>query len=466
MKRIFLAAVLALGIFVAKGETIRVSPGTLSDLLGESGITTTSLTLSGEADARDLSYLASLPALKTLDMSALNIVALQNATPVIMNRRHYDADALPAFVFSLSKIEKVVLPASLTHIEECAFASSAIKEVGFGPALKSIDSWAFYHSALADIFLPGSVVSLGEGVFADCRNLANANLSAAQLKSLPQKSFRGCTALKSILFPGGLTSLGAESLLGSGLESIVLTANITQIGEYALSQMPQLAGYSAANPQLGNGALFGNGALTSVSGQTTFGTLSLAATPALLLDSVTSTAFTAIGDYALAGNATGKLHISSKLGHVGEHALEGMSNLTVISALAAAGNVPDAVTDAFNGLDNPKAIELAVDKDYLEAWSDHPEWSRFNIKGYEVTGVAAIENDNSDIVCSIEENILVVRSVHQLTAITVCSADGMMIGAGSPMNTEWRLDLANVDCTVIVVRAVSSRSAANFKLRR
>jgi hypothetical protein len=57
-----------------------------------------------------------------------------------------------------------------------------------------------------------SEVSLGDGIV-----------------KIPAYTFEGCVALKSIVLPDTLTSMGVEVFKGSGIESIILTGNISTV---------------------------------------------------------------------------------------------------------------------------------------------------------------------------------------------------------------------------------------------
>ena len=279
-----------------------VTPGNLCEILGSDAATVTTLTLTGSADARDLHFAAQLPALRSLDMSGLQIVDVQSDTAIMLSRYQYPANVLPAYIFALSKLETVTLPSTLTAIEECAFASAKnLRMVTLPASLRSIGDWAFYGTALTSVTLPAAD-TLGTGIFAECGKLAEARLSAAKVTTLLTKTFRGCTALRTVTFPAAMSALGDESLLGSGLEVLDLPSGIKEIGAYAASSMPLLGSYTATNPKLMDGAISFNPYLNKITGQEDLGRLSLAHSPALVLDSATTAGFATIGEYALADN--------------------------------------------------------------------------------------------------------------------------------------------------------------------
>lgn len=466
MKKIILAILAMAGILTARGETIQITPGGLNAALEGRSDTIATLVVSGEGDARDLAFMAGMPALKSIDMSGLKIVELKSRDAVILNRRHFEADALPPYVFTLAKMETVKLPETLKRIGEGAFASSQLKELTMGTALERIDDWAFYNTRLATVKLPSGITLFGEGVFANCAMLDKADLGSAKLATLPAKTFRGCTALHTVTFPQGTTALGAESFLGSGMTAFNVPEQVNSIGEYALSSMPALKEYNASgNPQLGAGALFCNNALTKISGQYDFPSLSLAVTPSLAIDSSECIVIRNLGDYAFAGNGTRNLFFNNNLQKVGTHVLDGMTNLQSVCVFQADGNVPETATGAFDGVANIDKTKLFVKRGCENAWINHQEWGRFMVVPQDVDAVAEIENGNG-IVCSLQENTLTVSADETLASVAVYSANGSLLIASSPRSESVTLDVSGVENGVIIVRASTTTGTATFKLRK
>lgn len=465
MKKFFILTLAALG-FSAPLHALDVTPGNLREALGNDAVTVTTLTLTGRADARDLHFAAQLPALRSLDLSGLQIVDVLSDTAVMLSRRQYPANVLPAYIFALSKLETVTLPATLTGIEECAFASARnLNSVTLPASLRSIGDWAFYGTSLTSVSVPAAD-TLGTGVFAECTKLAEARLSGAKVATLPAKTFRGCTALRTVTFPATMSAIGGEAMLGSGLEALDLASGIQEVGAYALSSMPQLASYSANNPELQEGALSFNPSLKKISGQNHLGRLALAHDLSLTLDSVTTSGFATIGDYALADNPSEKLWFSDKLTSVGYRALDGMPNLNSVRVLELGGAVPTAATGAFDGLGNIHSIRLWVLKDNLSAWQADPEWSRFDLKPTTLSVDGITADQGLDINAVWEGDQLTVTAGQELITVSVFSTSGAILAVSAPRATEAALDLRDVADKIIVVRATTASGARTFKLRK
>lgn len=469
MKKTFVTALALMVSWGICAQTIEVTPGNLQQTLGNNAATAVSLSLRGNADARDLAFLATMPALRQLNMAELNISSLRADKEIIMNRRQYPANTLPAFVFALSKLEKITLPATLTEIEECAFASSSnLKEVTIGNSVRHIGDWAFYATSLTTVTLPASVDSLGQGIFANCLSLATANLAAGALKILPAKAFRGCSALKTITFPSALVKIGDECLLGSGLENVDLPESVTSTGHYAFSSMPSLQTASTANANLGRGALFSNQTLTTHQGNGVIPELGLAGCTSMLMSSTDSRNLVSLGDFALADNQSYILTFGENLEYVGRHALDGMVNLHTVHNYDLHGNIPMTDEGAFNGISNIGEVKLWVDTIYHPYWTGHAEWGRFNVSPTTV-GVEGIENEtgtDANISCQWNAGILNIRSSENITSVGVYDTAGMMLAMAAPGADQAQIDLSASSQQIIIVKVNTTSAQKIFKLLR
>lgn len=469
MKHNILLALSAIVLSIFRVGATEVTPGNVRDCLGADAATISQLTLTGSADARDLAFLASLPALRTLDMSALSIEAVQSDTAIILERNYFPAHTMPAYIFALSKLEKVVLPSSLLEIEDCAFASSKnLKEVVLGSKISRIGDWAFYATALTAVSLPSSVDSLGIGVYAHCSQLASAGLAATQLKTLPAKAFRGCSALKTITFPAGLAAIGSEALFATGMESLQLPQSLTSVGRYAFSHMAALKQAELPDATLGQGAFYANPQLTGVSGVSNYPELAMALCPQLILDSVAGMQITSLGDFALADNPTRKIWFSDRLTHVGKNALDGMENLINIMGYYMHGNIPETDEAAFSGLENIGNIKLWVDNDFLDSWRNHPQWGQFSLVGTtaSVGGIEVDATSELSIDCKWNGNMLELASNEPLKIVAVYDTGGAVLAVARPSALNATIDMDGVDARIVVVRATTAAGAKTFKLRR
>ena len=112
--------------------------------------------------------------------------------------------------FMNSKIETVVIPASVKTIKKMAFCGcERLKQVTFaeGSKLEMFGEYAFYDSALESIRIPPAVKRIEARVFAGCRNLRDVEV------------------------PSGLEYIGKCCFVLSGIEEITLPSTPKEIGE-------------------------------------------------------------------------------------------------------------------------------------------------------------------------------------------------------------------------------------------
>lgn len=178
------------------------------------------------------------------------------------------AYALPAgitviapYAFANSKITSIDL-SDITEIGEGAFSGSNLQSVTFGNALTSVGSSAFRNTELTSVALPQSVkyvgdyafaetsvstfdfapdnqAEFGSGVFYGCKSLSTVTLGA-NLKTMGDRTFEGCSALKSAELPA-LTSLGGYTFWNTpALTTVSFKDGATTIGTYTFAaQIPE-----------------------------------------------------------------------------------------------------------------------------------------------------------------------------------------------------------------------------------
>ena len=155
------------------------------------------------------------------------------------------------YAFANSKITSISLPASLKELGEGAFVSSALAAVTFadGIQLAEIKAHTFRYTSVQTVNLPASVQTvgdyafanttitaftftgktMGDGVFANCKMLANIVLDDG-IEKMGSNTFYGCTSLKTVTLPS-VKELGNYTFNGaSKLESVTFGANATTVG--------------------------------------------------------------------------------------------------------------------------------------------------------------------------------------------------------------------------------------------
>lgn len=155
MKRLlfvcFLAAVL---IFTACSKDkqepgfykLKVTSGSLQELVGEDTARVVHLTLEGTLNEKDFQFIRSLSALEVLDISEVAVKAIPDGTYLRM-----------------PLLEKVVLPETLEIIGKSVFADcKQLREINFPESLKAIGEFAFITTDLREVVLPSSLVKIGD----------------------------------------------------------------------------------------------------------------------------------------------------------------------------------------------------------------------------------------------------------------------------------------------------------------
>ncbi len=206
---------------------------------------------------------------------------------------------------NMSHVTAVILPPSVTSIEDGAFADCENLVSFQGDNLFSIGAEAFRGcTALTEFTLPKNVVTLGNNAFQGCTALRKVTLSS-RLEELADGLFLGCTALETVEIPQGVQTIGADTFaLCSALKALELPDTISSIGNNAFLNCSSLTSLTIPDrvTAMGNKAMAGCTALLEVrigSGITTISQSSFENCTAL--QTVYLPAVTLIGRGAFAG---------------------------------------------------------------------------------------------------------------------------------------------------------------------
>lgn len=160
-------------------------------------------------------------------------------------------------------LKKVTLSDYTETIGADAFSCcDNISIVSLGKNLKKIGNQAFYKCGLSSITLPETVESIGTYTFAYCEKLQSVNMGD-KVKTIGDHAFFNCTALKGIILPGSLNTLGANAFTGcsSLYEVTFLSGNgNTVIGEKCFDNVKSLKLLNFSGPgvvRIGDSAFIG-----------------------------------------------------------------------------------------------------------------------------------------------------------------------------------------------------------------
>lgn len=130
---------------------------------------------------------------------------------------------------AMLEVKKVIVEQGVTSLGDGAFMQCKnLTEVVLPDTLTRIEEFAFADTALTGITIPESVTELGDCVFEQCSNLTSVNLPGG-LTKIPAGLFRSCTNLTSIEIPKGVTRIEGEAFSWTGLTELTIPEGLTDI---------------------------------------------------------------------------------------------------------------------------------------------------------------------------------------------------------------------------------------------
>ncbi|MBR3871441.1 MAG: leucine-rich repeat domain-containing protein [Paludibacteraceae bacterium] len=143
-----------------------------------------------------------------------------------------------------------------TTIAEYALSHPNLVRVTLPESLKEIGENAFYGSGVESITIPENVENIGANAFWECSNLKTVTWNAIdcktkgdifmygnyniesfifgnKVKSIPDKLCQGFENLTQIELPSSIETIGVQAFAASGLQSLVIPANVSYIGRGA-----------------------------------------------------------------------------------------------------------------------------------------------------------------------------------------------------------------------------------------
>ena len=165
----------------------------------------------GASAFSDCGYLAtiSIPA----SLVTLGDKAFQNSGLATIN---YATDGnlatIGAYAFEGCKITRIFIPKSVVTIGEGAykgFGNIAAITIEDGTRLQTIGAYAFEGLAITQVTIPRSVTTIGSGAFKNCSSLSAFTFEdGSQLQNIGAHFFEGCDLIAEIVIPRSVTSIG------------------------------------------------------------------------------------------------------------------------------------------------------------------------------------------------------------------------------------------------------------------
>ncbi len=177
---------------------------------------------------------------------------------VTINGTTYKTKIIRYAAFFGARMTSLVLPETLTDIEDSAFSDcvcllelyvpNGVKDIGcsafrrcsslqsfdFPEALTMIDAYAFYGCAsLQELHLPKAAISIEYNAFGGCRSLRRVDFPDG-LIAIRKFAFRDCPLLLALDFPKTLTTIDEYAFGGCvSLKNVAFSKSLTYIREGA-----------------------------------------------------------------------------------------------------------------------------------------------------------------------------------------------------------------------------------------
>ena len=153
------------------------------------------------------------------------------------------------------KVTKVNFNSALENIDNDAFqVTTALKEITFAApsSLKRIGTWVFYMSGLTKLELPASLEEIGAAAFKNNANLKTVKIAAnSQLKTIGNAAFTGNTALETFTFEGAskLETISTDAFRDdTKLTHFDFPATVKTIGSSAFNGTTSMTNVTFATP--------------------------------------------------------------------------------------------------------------------------------------------------------------------------------------------------------------------------
>lgn len=210
------------------GIIVECTPGNLSSVVADASVKR--LAVKGSMDTNDFAYIRqSLTSLEVLDLSMTDLTVMPNRglafyTPLSAN----------------TTINRVILPATVTDIEEAAFANCSALETIDTENAQNLGKWAFENCAsLCNVRLGAKLESIAQSAFMNCTALRSLNVPG-NVRTLGRWLFEGCENLETITLNEGLQELSASTFYGCGVVSVNIPSTVHEIPDYTFQECGKL----------------------------------------------------------------------------------------------------------------------------------------------------------------------------------------------------------------------------------
>ena len=290
---------------------------------------------------------------------------------------------------------------SITFAEGCKIQSIGAQAFFNNPisgtielpdTVSDIGDNAFAKTNISSIIIPNTAVTLGNGVFSECKNLKAIDLSHLNTISIPLNTFSDSTSLHTVLLPSKVTNIGTTAFQNTtSLTSINFPATLNSIGSSAFNKSGlKRIDLSHTNvKELASNVFSGNSYLYEV----------------ILPDSLHT-----IGNWAFTGaSLLTEMSFPAGLKTVGTSAFSGCINLTKVDLSNT--QVESLENDAFgSGITLASKLNEVILPETLISIGD--EVFRYNINLMDIVIPASVKSIGTNAFGEIGENGTIDLSAH------------------------------------------------------
>ena len=210
------------------GVIAESTAGNLSTVVTDGSVR--KLAIKGSMSADDFAYIKqSLNALEVLDLSMTDLTVMPNR-----GLAFYDPQPVN------TTLKRVVLPATVTAIEEAAFANCRALETIDTENARSIGKWVFENCvSLRNLRIGEKMETIYDSAFMNCTALGTINIPGS-VQTLGRWLFEGCENLETITLNEGVRNLSPSTFYGCGIRSISIPSTVTEIPDWTFQECHNL----------------------------------------------------------------------------------------------------------------------------------------------------------------------------------------------------------------------------------
>ena len=173
-------------------------------------------------------------------VTSLGHSAFYGATSLEVATLGNGISSISAWLFrDAAKLTSTIIPSSVTSIGTEAFYGTGLTSLVIPDSVTSIGPKSFYNAPITSLTLGRSLQAWNTDGYNNAFYNICSSLTSIVVHSIevPDKAFRDCPNITSILFSNSVVSIGSESFRGaSGLTSLIIPESVTSVGPYAFAQ--------------------------------------------------------------------------------------------------------------------------------------------------------------------------------------------------------------------------------------